>query len=164
MAEEEQGASPKEMPKKGFNLELIYLKDASFETPNSPGIFATEWENPTLNIALSPRHRHISDNTYEVVQTITVTAKLEDTVAYLAEVQQAGIFIMVGMEEDEMQRLLNVNCLNFLYPYARETVTSLINKGGFPNIALAPINFHALYDQKLENDKEKESAAADAAD
>jgi len=164
MAEEEQGTTPKETPKKGFNLELIYLKDASFETPNSPGIFATEWENPTLNISLSPQHKEVSENAYEVIQTITVTAMLGDTVAYLAEVQQAGIFIMVGIEPDEMHQLLNVNCLNFLYPYTREAVTSLINKGGFPNIALAPINFRALYDQKLKNDKEKESAATEAAD
>ncbi len=164
MAEEEQGAAPKDSPKQGFNIKLIYLKDASFETPNSPGIFATEWEHPTIEIALSHHDEQISDDTYEVVQTITVTAAVGDTTAYLAEVQQACIFTAVGIDPDNLHKLLNSYFLSFLYPYTREAISGLVIKGGFPNIALVPINFRALYDQELKKMKENDSAAAEVSD
>jgi preprotein translocase subunit SecB len=164
MAEEEQGTSPEESPEKGFKIQLIYLKDASFETPNSPGIFTTDWKQPVIKIALSHHNEQMADNTYEVVQTITVTATVGDTIAYLAEVQQAGIFTMVGIEPDNLHRLLNSYCPGLLYPYTREAISSLVTKGGFPSISLGLINFDALYERKLEKEKEKESAAAEVSD
>jgi len=164
MAEEEQDTSLEDRPEKTFGINLIYLKDASFEAPNSPGIFMADWQRPTIKIAMSNSDKKIEDGAYEVVQTITATATVGDTTAYLAEVQQAGIFIITGTSTDELHQMLNNHCLNILYPYAREAISSLVSKGTFPKIALAPINFLALYDQKLKKIRERESADEEPSD
>lgn len=135
------------------NLEKIYLKDVSFETPNSPQVFTKDWK-PEVNVDLATDGKGISEDHYEAVLTITVTAKNEGEVAFLAEVHQAGIFQISGFEEEHLAQLLGIFCPTTLYPYAREAVTNLITRGGFPQMLLNPVNFEALY---AENQQAKES-------
>lgn len=134
---------------KQFGIQKIYVKDMSFETPNSPGIFTQDW-HPEINLELNSQANKIADGVHEVVLSLTVTAKLGGNTAYLAEVQQAGIFSLQGFEEAELPPLLGAFCPGTLYPYARETVTDLVARGGFPQLVLAPINFDALYAQQIQ--------------
>ncbi|HSH30386.1 MAG TPA: protein-export chaperone SecB [Thiohalobacter sp.] len=132
---------------KQFAIQKIYVKDLSFETPNSPAVFTEEWK-PEVNLNLNTESRGIAENVYEVVLKLTVTATQGEKTTYLAEVQQAGIFTMSGFSEDEIKPMLGAFCPNTLYPFARETVADLIQRGGFPPLLLAPINFDALYAQQ----------------
>lgn len=139
-----------ENPDKQFAIQKIYVKDTSFETPNSPEIFTQQW-NPDVNLNLNTASKPIADNTYEVVLTLTVTAKVGDKTAYLCEIQQAGIFTMAGFSEEELKPTIGAFCPATLYPYAREAVTDLVSRGGFPQLVLAPINFDALYAQQIQS-------------
>ncbi|WJW75544.1 protein-export chaperone SecB [Thiohalobacter sp. IOR34] len=134
---------------KQFAIQKIYLKDVSFETPNSPEIFTKDWQ-PEINLNLSSDSNSIAEDVYEVVLSVTVTAKLGDQTAYLCEVQQSGIFTMAGFSEAELHPMLGAFCPNTLYPFAREAICDLVMKGGFPQLVLAPINFDALYAQKVQ--------------
>ena len=134
---------------KQFAIQKVYLKDMSFETPNSPVIFTQEWK-PDINLQLTSSAHSLNEEVREVVLSLTVTAKLGDKTAYLAEVQQAGIFTIKGFAEEEVGPLLGSYCPNMLYPFAREAVSDLVGKGGFPQLLLAPINFDALYAQRAQ--------------
>lgn len=130
-----------------FVLRRIYIKDASFESPQSPKGFVTQWK-PKINLDLNARHTEIESNLYEVVLHVTVTAKSEeDIVMYLVEVQQAGIFLVQGMEEEAKKQTLGSYCPNLLFPYAREAVDNLVLKGSFPPLMLGPVNFESIYYQ-----------------
>ena len=131
-----------------FQIQKIHLKDVSFETPNSPEIFTLEWK-PTVELGLGTQTTQIQDGTFEVTLRVTVTVKIGDKTAYLAEVAQAGIFTAGGFGEDEMGDLLGSYCPNILFPYAREAVSDLVIKGGFPPMLLNPVNFDTLYAQRL---------------
>lgn len=133
---------------KQFAIQKIYVKDLSFETPNSPAVFTEEWK-PEINLNLNSESRAIADNVYEVVVKLTVTATHGDKTAFLVEAQQAGIFTISGFSEDEIKPMLGAFCPNTLYPFARETVADLVQRGGFPPLLLAPINFDALYAQQI---------------
>jgi preprotein translocase subunit SecB len=128
-------------------LQRIYIKDASFEAPISPYVFAQEWQ-PKVELELNTQARKIADHLHEVVLQITITAKLNKQVAYLTEVQQAGVFVIKGMEDESMAQALGSFCPNILFPYAREVIDNLVQKGSFPSLMLAPVNFDALYAQK----------------
>lgn len=132
-----------------FGIQKVYVKDLSFETPNSPQIFTEKWQ-PDVNVDLNTTGRLLSDNVYEVVLAITVTVKCAAKTAYLAEVQQAGIFVVDGFPETERAAMLGSYCPNVLFPFARETVSDLVARGGFPQLLLAPVNFDALYAQHLQ--------------
>ncbi len=132
-----------------FALQRIFTKDISFETPNSPAIFTEKWE-PSVNIDLNTANRPLQEGVYEVTLTITVTTKLGEKTAYLAEVQQAGIFVLNGFNEQDLGGMINSYCPNVLFPFAREVIADLVNKGSFPQLLLAPINFDALYAQHLQ--------------
>ena len=138
-----------EAGQKNFGIQKIYVKDMSFETPNSPAIFTKDW-TPEINLELNTQANKLADGVHEVVLSLTVTAKLGDSTAYLAEVQQAGIFAMQGFVQEELAPMLGAFCPGTLYPYARETVTDLVARGGFPQLVLAPINFDALYAQQIQ--------------
>ena len=142
-----QGAQDK--PAQQFAIQKVYMKDMSFETPNSPAIFTSEWK-PEINLQLNSDAKPVNEGVFEVVLSITVTAKLSDKTAYLAEVQQAGIFTVSGFDEAQQGGMLGAFCPNVLYPFAREAVADLIGKGGFPPVYLAPVNFDALYAQKMQ--------------
>lgn len=134
---------------KQFSIQRIFIKDMSFESPNSPMIFNQKWE-PKVEFNLSSNTQALNDDLYEVVITTTVTVKVEDKTAYLVEVVQSGIFLVKGFNEQEMGPMLGSFCPNVLFPYAREAVSDLITKGGFPPMLLAPINFDAIYAQHIQ--------------
>ncbi|MCC6208116.1 MAG: protein-export chaperone SecB [Gammaproteobacteria bacterium] len=144
-----------------FAIKKIYSKDISFETPNSPQIFHDEkkWA-PEVDVSLSNRSGAISQDVYETILSITVTAKLEGKVAYLAEVHQAGQFFIKGLPEEELRELLGSYCPNLLFPFIREAVASLVVKGGFPQLLLAPVNFELLYAQHMKAMKEQQEKTA----
>lgn len=137
-----------------FALQRIYLKDLSFESPNSPAIFQKEWK-PQVSLDLNTRNQAISATQHEVVLSLTVTAKLEDKVAFIVEVQQAGIFQIEGLEPQQLAQTLGAFCPNILFPYAREAIDSAVLKGSFPALMLAPINFDALYADALRRQAQK---------
>jgi preprotein translocase subunit SecB len=136
-------------PERQFVLQKIYVKDVSFETPNSPEVFTLKWE-PKVEFNLSSNAQKLQENLYEVSLTTTVTVKLGEKTAYLVEVCQAGIFAMAGFNDQELGPLIGSYCPNVLFPYAREAVSDLVTKGGFPPMLLAPINFDALYMQQMQ--------------
>ena len=134
---------------KQFAIQKIYTKDISFETPNAPKVFTLKWE-PSLDFNLGTHVETLENSMYEISLTITITVKIGDTTAYLVEVNQAGIFSVGGFTEQELGPMLGSFCPNVLFPYAREVVSDLVNKGGFPQLILAPVNFDALYMQHLQ--------------
>jgi len=128
-----------------FALQRIYLKDASFEVPNAPRVFLQAW-NPEISIDLATGMAQLEDgNHFEVTLSLTVTARNDNQVAFLVEVQQAGIFQAVGFPDEELAPLLGAYCPNLLFPYAREAISDLVGKGSFPQLLLQPINFDAVF-------------------
>jgi len=140
-----------------FAIQRVYTKDISFETPNSPQIFTGEWQ-PAVNVQLNTAVQELGEDHYELVLQVTVTAKQDDKTGFLAEVQQAGIFLLSGIPEEEMGPMLGIFCPNILFPYAREVVSDLVARGSFPQLVLAPVNFEALYAQH-----QQQAAAQDEA-
>lgn len=132
-----------------FMIQRIYVKDSSFETPNTPAVFQQQWE-PELSLELNTQHTKLEEGVYEVVLTVTATVKNQNTIAFLSEVKQAGIFTIQGAATEQLDHLLGSFCPSILFPYARETVTTQAIHGSFPQLVLAPINFDALYLQQLE--------------
>jgi preprotein translocase subunit SecB len=157
MVDEAQAASGDEN-KATLRPEKIYLKDVSFETPNSPTIFTLEWQ-PQLNFDIGQKVAKVSDEgLYEVVLVLTATTTVNDKTAYLAEIQQAGIFTLHAADQAQLDRMLAVVCPRMLYPYACAAMSDLVSRGGFPQLLLAPLNFDALYQQRLVEAQEKSAA------
>ena len=129
-----------------FSILRIYLKDASFEVPNAPQVFTEDWK-PEINLQLNTTVSNVDADIFEVVLSLTVTAQQGDKTGFLAEIQQAGLFTLKGFDESQKGPMLGAYCPNTLYPFAREAVSDLVAKGGFPQLLLAPINFDALYAQ-----------------
>ena len=140
-----------------FQLQKIYLKDTSFETPNSPEVFTENWE-PEVNVELQTEAKPLLDDVHEVVLTVTVTAKLGEKTAYLVEVHQAGVFTLAGFGDSERAQMLGSYCPNILFSYAREAISDFVGKGGFPQFLLAPVNFDALYAQHMQQQQKKDTA------
>ena len=136
-------------PQQQFDIQKVYLKDVSLETPNSPAIFTEQWQ-PETEVRLETNATPVAENLFEVVLTVTVTAKLGERTAYLAEVQQGGLFTLRGFDDAQMGHMLHAFCPNILFPFAREELGSLIGKGGVPALLLNPINFDGLYMQRLQ--------------
>ena len=128
-------------------LRKIYVKDMSFESPNAPDIFSNDHLSPQTELNLKSSNREVGDATQEVILTITVEAKVDDKTLFLVELQQAGIFQITGYSAEEQRALVGSFCPGTLYPYAREAISDLVAKGGFPQMLLQPINFDALYAQ-----------------
>ena len=141
-------AEENKAPTQQFLIQKVYVKDLSFETPNSPSVFTLKWE-PEINLNMNSKSEMIQEHIYEVVISLTVTAKIGDKTAYLAEAHQAGIFTMAGFEDEQFKAMIGAYCPTVLYPYAREAISELVAKGGFPQLVLAPINFDALYQQQI---------------
>ncbi|GAB2499185.1 protein-export chaperone SecB [Pseudoxanthomonas sangjuensis] len=135
-------------PTQAFTVEKIYVKDVSFEVPGAPAVFS-ENVQPELNLNLNQRVQRLGDVVFEVVLGVTLTCKAGDKTAYVAEVQQAGIFGLQGMDPQTIDGLLGTQCPNILFPYVRQLVSDLIQAGGFPPFFLQPINFDALYVESL---------------
>jgi len=137
-ASTEQAATPQ------FAIQRVYTKDVSFETPNSPAIFQKEWK-PEVKLDIDTRSAKLTDDTYEVILSLTVTATVEGQTAFLAEVQQAGVFTIGNLPEAQLAHTIGAFCPTTLFPYARETVANLVSRGSFPQLNLAPVNFEALF-------------------
>lgn len=133
-----------------FTIEKIYLKDVSFESPAAPAIFTDDW-SPEINMDLNSSGKPIDKDVFEVELSITVTAKNNDKTGFLVEIKQCGIFSISGMDEANLNGMLGSFCPNILFPYAREAISDLVSKGGFPQLLLAPVNFDAIYAQHLQN-------------
>jgi preprotein translocase subunit SecB len=131
-----------------FQLQRVYLKDASLELPNAPTIFL-EQEQPQFDVQLEVSNEKVMEPIFEVVVRVTVTAKMKDKVLFLVEGKQAGIFEMRGIPPDQVEAVLNVVCPNIVYPYLRANVADLINRTGLPPVHLAEINFEAVYQQRV---------------
>ncbi|MBS0288952.1 MAG: protein-export chaperone SecB [Proteobacteria bacterium] len=135
-----------------FTIQRIYVKDVSFETPHAPEIFKEEWK-PEVNVDLQTKTNRLEETIFEVALHLTVTVKMGEKVAFLVEVHQAGIFTLKGFPQEQLSHALGSMCPNILYPYARETISDIVIRGGFPQLLLAPVNFDALYLQHLEQQK-----------
>lgn len=155
MAEQEQAID------KQLAISKIYIKDFSFESPRAPEVFkAGEWK-PQTNLNLRSSHDALEGDAHEIVLTVTVEAKEQDKTLFLVELHQAGIFEIAGYGNEELEAIVGSFCPNILFPYARETIASIIQKGGFPEFVLQPINFDALYLQAKQQ-QQAQGAAAEA--
>ena len=131
-----------------LNLQKIYIKDVSFEVPNAPQVFQSQGQ-PNVELNLSQRVNVLADSVFEVVLSVTVTCKVDDATAYLAEVHQAGIFGVAGFDAAGQEAVLSTYCPNVLFPYVRQLVSDLVQGGGFPPLLLQPINFDAIYAEQV---------------
>lgn len=162
MSENEQNAaSQEEQQGPQFAVQRVYIKDASFESPNAPEIFMSPWQ-PEVGLEMNTQTSQLGDNAFEVELTLTVTVKNEDKTAFLVELQQAGIFTISGLGEQEMHHTLGAFCPSILFPYAREAIDSMVTKASFPALMLAPVNFDALYAQQVAQMQQQAQAPEEA--
>ncbi len=140
-----------------FAVEKIYVKDLSLEVPQAPGIFL-EREVPDVHVELNTQNQKIDEELYDTSITVTVTAKVKEKVMFLVEVEQAGIFRIRLISQEEINPVLGIGCPNILFPYLRETVSSAVTRAGFPTVMLNPVNFEALYQQKQQKTQADSSA------
>ncbi len=157
MAEEQNQATAQEQ-EAVFGIEKVYVKDMSLEIPNAPEVFLQR-ETPQVGIELSNSAKKLEEGLFDVTITVTVTSKIEDKTVFLVEVAQAGIFQARNIPEENLEGLLAVTCPNILFPYAREAVSDLVVRAGFPPVLLNPINFEALY---LQQKQQQQVATAEA--
>ncbi len=151
--EQNNGAAAADESSPQFSLQRIYVRDLSFEAPKSPAIFRQQWE-PSVALDLNTKQKGLEGDFHEVVLTLSVTVKNGEEVAFIAEVQQAGIFLIKNLDPASMSHTLGAFCPNILFPYARETLDSLVTRGSFPALMLSPVNFDALYAQEMQRMQE----------
>jgi preprotein translocase subunit SecB len=152
--------APKNQPHQPqFEIQRIYIKDISYEAPNTPHTFTEEWK-PEVQLNLETKSNRIQDDIHEVVLSITATVNSNKKTAFLIEVHHAGIFLITGLPNDELRQMLGSFCPSILFPYAREVISDIVMRGGFPQLILAPVNFDALYAQHME-DQKKHAAQQD---
>lgn len=141
-----------------FSIEKIYVKDLSLEIPHAPKIFMQR-ETPQIDVQLHNQGGMVEEGVYEIVLTVTVTAKLaEDKTLFLVEVAQAGIFQIRNIPEADLEPILGITCPNILFPYVRETISDMVSRAGFPPVLLNPVNFELMYQQ--QRTEQPEAAAA----
>jgi len=150
----EINTGPAAEQQRSATIKKIYLKDTSFETPNTPQIFTEEFQ-PKVSVHLQNTAASIAEQLYEVVLSITITTKIKDKTAYLIEVQQAVLFEIQGMAEAMLPRFLGTYCPHMLFPYLRQTIDDLLNKGGFPSFLLTPVDFDAIYEEQMQQRQQK---------
>jgi preprotein translocase subunit SecB len=141
--------SEQQNPQASFGIQKVYVKNASLELPNAPRVFM-EGTSPQIEVQLENTADRLDESIFEVVVMVTVTAKHADKTSFLVEVSQAGIFEIAGVQEQDLGPILGIACPNILFPYARETVADLIGRAGFPALHLTPVNFEAIYVQRLQ--------------
>ncbi|HEX4938744.1 MAG TPA: protein-export chaperone SecB [Candidatus Kapabacteria bacterium] len=151
-----------QQPQQQFQLQRIYLKDLSYEAPKTPQLFREQWK-PDVNLEINNNATVVEGNIWEVVLKITVTVKNEDAIAFIAEVSQAGLFLLQGIDGLQKEAILKGVCPNILFPYVRETVTDVVSRGTFPQFLLQPINFEAAFAENLRQQQLKAQAEAEAA-
>jgi preprotein translocase subunit SecB len=158
-SKEPAGAATSDAPAQMFKIQRVYLKDVSYESPQSPKVFigGVAWK-PNVSLHLNTESTKLENDLYEVLLTVTATVKLEEEIAYLIEIKQAGLFLLKGFEPAKLGPMLGSYCPNLLFPFAREEIASLVQKGGFPQLLLDPVNFDALYAQHLQAAKQNAPA------
>jgi preprotein translocase subunit SecB len=134
-----------------FQIEKIYVKDLSLEIPSAPQVFVQP-EQPQLEVQINSEAAQFAEGLFEVVVRITVTARAGEKTVFLAEAAQAGIFSLKGVPREDLEPLLGIACPTIIYPYARETISDLVNRGGFPPVLLAPVSFEAIYAQRQQQE------------
>lgn len=149
MVDNTQETPTQKNPQQEFSILRIYTKDLSFESPNAPEIFNTEW-SPHVDLNIQTENKKLADDTYEVILQVTVTVKLQDKTAFLVEVKEAGVFVLKNFPDNQIDPMLGSFCPNIIFPYARELVSETISRGNFPPLYLAPINFDAFYQEQLK--------------
>ena len=142
-----------ESPQPTFAIEKVFLKDLSVEVPNAPEVFL-EREPPTMEVNINSAGRVVQEGLYEVVLTVTITARIKEKTVFLVEVAQAGVFQIRNVPPEDMGPLLGIACPNTLFPYARETVSSVTARAGFQPVMLAPMSFESVYQQQLQRMQE----------
>ena len=135
-----------------FSPQVVYLKDVSFESPMGPRVLQGN-ENPSVNMNIDTTINQLNQEIFEVVLRINVQSVVGDKTLWLCEVKQAGAFAARNIPDEELRRILGVFCPNYLLPYGRQTVADLLLKGGFPPFLLPPVNFDALFDQAVQQDR-----------
>lgn len=158
MAEQQTPETETQENEQQFVIQKVYVKDVSFESPNVPHIFTKEWK-PEINLDLNTNANALDTDLYDVMLTLTVTVKNAEETAFLVEVQQCGIFAVSGFSDEQMGHMMGSYCPNVLFPYAREAISDLVTKGGFPPLLLAPVNFDALYAQHLAQQQQSGETA-----
>ncbi|OCG04799.1 protein-export chaperone SecB [Gilliamella apis] len=148
-----------QQPETQFAIQRIYTKDVSFETNNVPEIFTKQWQ-PEMNLELNSASQALSDEVHEVSLRVTVTVKQQEEVVYICEVTQSGIFSLIGFDDAQIQHCVGAYCPNILFPYAREVISSLVNKGTFPQVNLEPVNFEALFINYLQQQEQQAQNSA----
>jgi preprotein translocase subunit SecB len=134
-----------------FQIEKVYVKDLSLEIPSAPQVFL-QADAPQLEVQIGNDATRVSESLYEVTVTVTVTARAGEKTLFLVEATQAGIFTVRGVAEDELDPLLGIGCPTIVYPYARETISDLVTRGGFPPVLLAPVSFEAIYARRRQSE------------
>lgn len=140
-----------------FAVQRLYVKDASFEAPDSPECFRRPY-NPQINFNINSRSRKLDEGFYEVILRLTAEVKQDDKTLFLVEVQQGGVFEVAGIEGERLEQVLMITCPGILFPYGREAIDALVIKGSFPALMLAPINFETVYLQAKRNQAEQATA------
>jgi preprotein translocase subunit SecB len=162
MAEEQNldAAVEEQQQQAQFQLQKLYTKDVSFELPNAPEIFQEDGQ-VEIKMNLAQKVEVLADGIHEVALTVTVTATLGEKTAYLAEVQQAGIFAISGLNEQATHAAINTLCPHTLFPYARRAITDMVADGGFPPLVLQPLNFDQIYAQRMQEAQKAQTSAAE---
>ena len=144
-----------ESPQPTFAIEKVFLKDLSVEVPNAPEVFL-EREAPSMEVNINSAGRAVQDGLYEVVLTVTITARIKDKTVFLVEAAQAGVFQIRNVPPEDMGPLLGIACPNTLFPYARETISSVTARAGFQPVMLSPMSFEGIYQQQLQRMQEQQ--------
>lgn len=145
-------------PQPVFNIEKTYVRDLSLEVPNAPHVFMED-ASPEVAIQLQTQATPIAENVFESVVGVTVTAKVADKTIFLVEVKQAGIFRIENVPHEDLDPILGIACPNILFPFAREVVADAVNRAGFPPVLLAPVNFEAIFQQRVAEAQARAAAA-----
>jgi preprotein translocase subunit SecB len=143
-----------------FEIQRIFVKDLSYEAPNTPHTFVEDWK-PEVQLNLETKSNRIQENIHEVVLSVTATVASSKKSAFLIEVHQAGVFLISGLPSDQLRQMLGSFCPNILFPYAREVISDVVVRGGFPQLILAPVNFDALYTQHLSEQKNTDTSTGE---
>ncbi len=156
MTTAKQPNTPDNANNPNFEVQRIYVKDLSYEAPNTPHTFVEDWK-PEVQLNLETKSNRIQENVHEVILSVTATVTSNKKSAFLIEVHVSGIFMVAGFESEQLRQMLGSFCPNILFPYAREVVSDVVMRGGFPQLILAPVNFDALYAQHLESQEKQPS-------
>ncbi len=154
-------AATNEVKQPEFQIQRVYIKDVSFEAPSTPLVFQKEWQ-PEVKLDMDTKTAVLAENIYEVALTLTVTCTLGEETAFLCEVKQAGIFTVANLEGPQLAHCLGAYCPTILFPYARETISSLVSRGSFPQLNLAPVNFDALFASHMAQQAQASNSQASA--